>query len=76
MKDTENLVAKDLIKHLLLFQELRAQHEEILRHKWLQSEKAGYDIGYTAAMIDWNLKHRSGWVRHRQRIRYSVSAEI
>lgn len=76
MKNTENHVAKDLLKHLLLFKELKAQHEEILRHKWLQSEKAGYDIGYTAAMIDWNLRHRSGWYRHRQTARYSLAVQI
>src|ERR1035438_8185644 len=27
--------------------------EEILRHKWLESEKAGRDIGVLAAAYDW-----------------------
>lgn len=34
---------------------------EIDRHKWIESEKVGYDVGFEFAMIDWNLKHRSGW---------------
>lgn len=35
---------------------LERQTEEIERHKWLESEKAGRDLGPEAA-IDWILKH-------------------
>ena len=35
--------------------------EEILRHKWLESEKAGHDIGVLAAMYDWGEKHYADW---------------
>ncbi|MDR1497815.1 MAG: DUF4032 domain-containing protein [Puniceicoccales bacterium] len=44
-----------------LYQEFQAEREEILRHKWLESEKAGYDIGFERALLDWNEKHRSTW---------------
>jgi hypothetical protein len=35
--------------------------EEILRHKWLESEKAGRDIGLVSALYDWRAKHYSDW---------------
>jgi hypothetical protein len=35
--------------------------EEILRHKWLESEKAGRDIGVLAAAYDWRLKYYQYW---------------
>jgi hypothetical protein len=35
--------------------------EEILRHKWLESEKAGHDIGLPTALYDWRAKHYSDW---------------
>jgi hypothetical protein len=36
--------------------------EEINRHKWLESEIAGYDIGFEAAAEDWLKKHAGVWV--------------
>jgi hypothetical protein len=30
-------------------------------HKWIESEKAGYDIGFEHALIDWVVKYRSTW---------------
>jgi len=44
-----------------LYKEFLEEREEVLKHKWLESEKKGYDIGYSAALIDWILKHRSKW---------------
>ena len=38
-----------------------AEREEILRHKWLESERLGYDIGFERALLDWIRKHREGW---------------
>ncbi len=57
----------DLVQESLLCRELHAEHEEILRHKWLESEKAGHDIGFDLAMVDWNLRYRSQWRRGRHR---------
>lgn len=36
----------------LLYREFKAKEEEILKHKWLESEKAGYDIGSNRARFD------------------------
>ncbi len=48
-----------------LYREFLAEREEILRHKWLESEKAGYDIGFDRALLDWILKHRANWRKNR-----------
>ncbi len=48
-----------------LYQEFLAEKEEILKHKWIESEKAGHDIGFEAALVDWITKHRSSWRRSR-----------
>jgi hypothetical protein len=35
---------------------LRIELEEILKHKWIESEKAGYDLG-DQAVWDWVKKY-------------------
>lgn len=59
--------SSDLVKESLLYKEFLAEREEILRHKWLESEKAGHDIGFEKALLDWIVKHRSSWRTQRQR---------
>ncbi len=49
-----------------LYREFLAEREEILRHKWIESEKAGHDIGFEKALLDWIVKHRSGWRKERR----------
>jgi len=49
-----------------IYKEFLEEREEVLKHKWLESEKKGYDIGYSAALIDWILKYRNGWRKHRK----------
>ena len=56
----------DLLKNSSLYREFQAEREEILRHKWIESEKAGSDIGFERALTDWILKHRSKWQKNRQ----------
>ena len=57
----------DLVKNSVLYKEFLAEREEILRHKWIESEKAGYDIGFERALLDWIVKHRGAWRERRQR---------
>ena len=57
---------EDLLKRSSLYREFLAEREEILRHKWLESEKAGCDIGFEQALTDWIVKHRSKWRKERQ----------
>ena len=56
----------NLVKESLLYKEFLAEREEILRHKWIESEKTGYDIGFEKALLDWIVKHRSTWRTQRQ----------
>ena len=56
---------EDLLKRSSLYKEFLAEREEILRHKWLESEKAGRDIGFEQALTDWIVKHRAKWRKER-----------
>jgi len=55
-----------LLKRSSLYREFLAEREEILRHKWLESEKVGRDIGFEQALTDWIVKHRAQWRKERQ----------
>lgn len=57
--------AADLLKNSTLYREFEAERDEILRHKWIESEKVGRDIGFEKALLDWMLKHRTTWRRFR-----------
>lgn len=59
-------VGDELIRNSSLYREFQAERDEILRHKWIESEKAGYDIGFERALTDWIVHHRSKWRRSRQ----------
>jgi hypothetical protein len=56
----------DLLTKSSLYKEFQAELDEIMRHKWLESEKAGCDIGFERALTDWIMKHRSKWRKARQ----------
>ena len=62
----ESSSANDLLKNSSLYREFQAEREEILRHKWIESEKAGRDIGFEQALTDWIIKHRAAWRKARQ----------
>jgi hypothetical protein len=55
------------VKNSVLYKEFLAEREEILKHKWIESEKAGTDIGFEKALLDWIVKHRSNWRQKRMR---------
>ncbi|MFZ4482604.1 MAG: hypothetical protein ACOYOL_01320 [Chthoniobacterales bacterium] len=50
-----------LVRNSTLYREFLAEREEILRHKWIESEKLGHDIGFEKALLDWVMRHRSAW---------------
>jgi hypothetical protein len=54
-----------LLKGSRLYKEFLAEREEIMRHKWFESEKAGYDVGFEKALLDWLVKHRTSWRQKR-----------
>jgi hypothetical protein len=61
----------DLVKNSVLYKEFLAEREEILKHKWIESEKAGHDIGFEKALLDWIVKHRSAWREKRLRVPFT-----
>ncbi len=38
--------------------------EEIKRHLWIESEKAGYDVGFEYAAKDWIKKYSNEWIKY------------
>jgi hypothetical protein len=69
MSDNNTIKSIDgsiLLKSSSLYREFQAEREEILKHKWLESEKLGRDIGFESALTDWIVKHRGKWRKSRQ----------
>jgi hypothetical protein len=63
------------VKNSVLYKEFLAEREEILKHKWIESEKAGADIGFEKALLDWIVKYRSSWRSKRTKeVRAEASA--
>ena len=69
MKESDSGEAEDaqFLKNSVLYKEFLAEREEVLKHKWIESEKAGSDIGFEKALLDWIVKHRSSWRERRLR---------
>ena len=57
----EPSTSHEFVKQSSLYQEFLAEREEILKHKWLESERLGYDVGFERALLDWIRKHRECW---------------
>ena len=65
-RDEKPATNQDFVQRSSLYQEFLAEREEILRHKWIESEKAGKDIGFEKALLDWIRKHRENWRKTRK----------
>ena len=63
-----------LVRNSTLYREFVAEREEILRHKWIESEKVGYDIGFERALLDWVIRHRTTWRCSRVRSSPDISS--
>jgi hypothetical protein len=74
-KEPATASSREFVKQSSLYQEFLAEREEILKHKWLESERLGYDIGFERALLDWIRKHREGWrAARRQNLSSTPSA--
>ena len=67
--------SRDFVKQSSLYQEFLAEREEILKHKWIESERLGYDIGFERALLDWIRKHRDSW-RAARRAQMGTATQI
>ena len=61
-----NADSKNMVMNSALYREFLAERDEILKHKWIESEKAGFDIGFERALLDWIVKHRASWRKARR----------
>jgi hypothetical protein len=50
MKTPATTDSTGLVKNSMLYKEFLAEREEILCHKWIESEKAGCDIGFETCL--------------------------
>lgn len=64
----------DFFKKSALYREFFLEREEILKHKWIESEKKGRDIGFEDALFDWIMNHRAEWKKMRTRSSTSAAA--
>lgn len=64
--NTDSPRGNDLVKNSSLYREFQAERDEILKHKWIESEKVGHDIGFERALTDWIINHRPKWRKSRQ----------
>lgn len=65
----------EFVKQSSLYQEFLAEREEILKHKWIESERLGYDVGFERALLDWIRKHRESWRASRRQTPPASSRE-
>ena len=66
MSDTSTQEHDNMFQKSALYQDFLVERGEILRHKWIESEKAGHDIGFEKALLDWTGQHRGRWRALRQ----------
>ena len=52
-----------------LYEAFLAEREEIMKHKWIESEKQGYDIGFDKALTSWVKNHRKEWLKEYNRLK-------
>ena len=56
---------KSYITESNIYKEFTAERDEILRHKWIESEKLGSDIGFDRALVEWVVNYRNEWRKYR-----------
>ena len=57
----DGLKTNDFVNNSSVYKYYCVERDEILKHKWLESEKAGKDIGFEKALLDWIMYHRQAW---------------
>ncbi len=52
---------KELYAKSLYYRHVVDESQEIAKHKWIESEKAGEDIGTDKARWSWICNHKNNW---------------
>ena len=66
LKDTMTTKNEKLLKN-------KQAVEEINRHRWIESEKIGHDIGFETASMDWLEKFSAAWMQYHMPQRKSAA---
>jgi len=66
--DSSSKDPHEFAKRSSLYQEFLAERDEILRHKWIESERVGKDIGFERALLEWTRNHRDAWRAKRRAV--------
>jgi hypothetical protein len=54
--------------YMTLYQKFSTLKDEIMKHKWIESEKNNNDIGFETALIDWTKKYQKQWIVHQKNL--------
>lgn len=57
----------DFLKNSKLYNMFLREREEILKHKWVLSERFGKDVGYDYALFSWIVNHRNDWLKSQEK---------
>lgn len=61
------LISNDPYVRAKKLADIALERIEILKHKWLESEKVGHDIGMQSAEQSWKKNHAKDWRKSRKR---------
>lgn len=53
------------LENTLLFKKYREEKKQIEENKWYLSEKAGRDVGWEKALLDWMLYHKKDYLKKK-----------
>ena len=54
----------------------KAVRDEVDRYKWIESEKAGHDIGFDRASREWLEKKSTAWLRQHPKKKVGFIAKV
>lgn len=55
-----------------LYQRFTSIRNELLKHKWIESEKVGKDVGFEYTLIQWMRDHKKDWYNAHEKSKDAV----
>lgn len=52
---------------ITLYQKFIMIKNELLKHKWIESEKVGKDVGFEYTLIQWMQNHKKDWYKAHEK---------
>lgn len=63
-------------RKLNLYKKFLIEREEIMKHKWIESEKRGYDVGFDHALTSWTSNYRKQWLKEYNNSNGNLSDDL